>query len=163
MFQTHRFIHLLRNGWSKAFSSSCRHHSASTHTYFTSTSNIFKYNTNNNLSNYKLFAKYYFITQPLNFPLNDSICFKNDQRQFCKNQNTDLFSRQTQALLNKFNVICRKEAICTIWSKPSPPARVYLVDMCDDVIWIKCDLRVISYKIQDHQKILKWSIFTTFI
>lgn len=50
------------------------------------------------------------------------------------------------AALHKFHVICREHAEAAIRIVSSPPAFINHLDAGDDVIWVKRDLRVISWE-----------------
>lgn len=48
-------------------------------------------------------------------------------------------------LIKNFYVIGWKQAICAIWSKTLPPSFIDLINMCDNVARIECNLRFIIW------------------
>jgi len=52
----------------------------------------------------------------------------------------------TLILVEKFHVIGRKEPECPIRTKSLPPALINLINVCDDITWVKGYLCGISCK-----------------
>ena len=61
----------------------------------------------------------------------------------------------TSILVDKFHVIGRKETECSIWTESLPPALVNLINVCDDVAWVKGYLCGISCKEQHNYSALQ--------
>ena len=53
--------------------------------------------------------------------------------------------------LYEFHIISREQTISAIWPCPSPPTRIELLNIGDDVVRVKGDLSVISWKSKRQQ------------